>query len=196
MRAEKPLRLMLLPIVPPSAEPMVTPGTLRTAWSSVVAPCDLHQRPVDDDHRLRHVHQVLRPHADRSTRALVWKSSLGREPVTVTGCMVAGAGSARRDSGPAVGASGRDPGRSDRSAAGPWHQRRRAMPTIAVVAGTRTRHVTSPLKRSPARMRRMRVIIMIQCRSENYLQICENAQRLQFTSSADRLRFSLQFLRI
>src|ERR1700710_1417318 len=40
VRAEKPFRLMLLPIVPPSAAPMVRPGTLRSALASEVEPCD------------------------------------------------------------------------------------------------------------------------------------------------------------
>src|SRR6202158_6024230 len=37
VRAEKPRKLMLLPIWPPSAAPMVTPGTLRRASEKEVA---------------------------------------------------------------------------------------------------------------------------------------------------------------
>ena len=39
MRALKPRRLKLLPIDPPSAAPIVIPGTLRKASARLVAPC-------------------------------------------------------------------------------------------------------------------------------------------------------------
>src|SRR5581483_3225227 len=39
VRAEKPRRLMLLPICPPSAAPSVMPGTLRSASDNEFAPC-------------------------------------------------------------------------------------------------------------------------------------------------------------
>src|SRR6266851_9547634 len=90
VRAEKPLMLKLLPIWPPSAAPMVTPGTLRIALLSEVAPCDcisaLLMTTTDCGTSIRsaapsRLIDVL----------VVWKSSLGLEPVTVTGCIVAGA---------------------------------------------------------------------------------------------------------
>jgi hypothetical protein len=96
VRAEKPLRLMLLPIVPPSAEPMVTPGTLRTAWSSVVAACEFISARLMTITVCGTSIRFSAPMRKIDPR-VVWKSSLGREPVTVTGCMVAGA---------AVGAAG------------------------------------------------------------------------------------------
>ncbi len=40
VRAVKPRRLMLLPIWPPSAAPIVMPGTLRNASEKDVAACD------------------------------------------------------------------------------------------------------------------------------------------------------------
>src|ERR1700761_4628162 len=40
VRAEKPRRLMLLPIVPPSAAAMVMPGTLRSASENELTACD------------------------------------------------------------------------------------------------------------------------------------------------------------
>src|SRR5690349_4672994 len=40
VRAEKPRRLMLLPIWPPSAAPIVMPGTLRSASENEFAACD------------------------------------------------------------------------------------------------------------------------------------------------------------
>src|ERR1700761_5765038 len=40
VRAEKPRRLMLLPIWPPSAAPSVTPGTLRSASENELTACE------------------------------------------------------------------------------------------------------------------------------------------------------------
>src|SRR5258708_9660406 len=82
--------LKLLPIVAPSAAPIVMPGTLRMALCKEVAPCDsmsaLLMTTTDWGTSIRsaaprRLIEVL----------VVWKSSLGREPVTVTGCIVAGA---------------------------------------------------------------------------------------------------------
>ena len=90
MRAEKPLMLMLLPMLPPSAAPIVTPGTLRTAELSDVTPWDcisaLLMTTTDCG-------TSIRLGAARRLMVVVVtrKSSLGREPVTVTGCIVAGA---------------------------------------------------------------------------------------------------------
>src|SRR5580698_7194114 len=78
---------MLLPIVPPSAAPSVTPGILRTALCSDVAPCDC-------------INALLMIVIDcgmscgsppRRSRLAGggWKSSLGRVPVTVIGVIVA-----------------------------------------------------------------------------------------------------------
>src|ERR1700738_778842 len=82
--------LKLLPIVPPSAAPIVMPGTLRMALCNEVAPCDsmsaLLMTTTDWGTSIRSA-------APRRLIEVfvVWKSSLGREPVTVTGCIVAGA---------------------------------------------------------------------------------------------------------
>jgi hypothetical protein len=90
VRAEKPSMLKLLPIVPPSAAPMVTPGTLRIALCSEVAPCDcisaLLMTITDCGTSIR----LSAPSRLIEVR-LTWKSSLGRAPVTVTVCMVTGA---------------------------------------------------------------------------------------------------------
>src|SRR5882762_9175362 len=90
VRAEKPLRLMLLPIWPPSAAPMVTPGMLRTALVSEVAPwlCinALLMTMTDCGTSIR-----SGPTRCSDGAAGGAKSSLGRDPVTVTVCMVAGA---------------------------------------------------------------------------------------------------------
>src|SRR5216683_153228 len=90
VRAEKPLMLKLLPIVAPSAAPIVMPGTLRMALCKEVAPCDsisaLLMTTTDCGTSMRS------PAPRRLIEVLVvWKSSLGREPVTVTVCIVAGA---------------------------------------------------------------------------------------------------------
>ncbi len=90
VRAEKPFRLMLLPIVPPSAEPMVTPGTLRSASVNCVAPCDC-MRALSMTTTVCGT-SIRFPAPSRLIDPLVTrKSSLGRDPVTVTGCIVAGA---------------------------------------------------------------------------------------------------------
>src|SRR5437762_14156200 len=90
VRAEKPLRLMLLPIWLPSAAPMVTPGTLRTALVSDLAPwlciSALLMTMTDCGTSIR-----SGPTRCSDGAAGGAKSSLGREPVTVTGCIVAGA---------------------------------------------------------------------------------------------------------
>src|SRR5579883_326966 len=87
VRAEKPLRLMLLPIWLPSAAPMVMPGMLRTAEVSEVAPCDcisaLFTITTDCGTSCTSPPTRLRLGAGGA------KSSLGREPVTVIGVMVA-----------------------------------------------------------------------------------------------------------
>src|SRR4029079_18163571 len=86
VRAEKPLRLMLLPIVPPSAAPIVRPGVLRMALWNEVAPCDcisaLSMMTIDCGmSRISPPNRLIDAGGGR-------KSSLGREPVTVTGVMV------------------------------------------------------------------------------------------------------------
>src|SRR5262245_60736814 len=87
VRAEKPLRLMLLPIVPPSAAPMVRPGTLRTALANEVAACDCISAllTMTTDCGMSRTS----PPARLIETVGVRKSSLGRAPVTVTGAMVA-----------------------------------------------------------------------------------------------------------
>src|SRR5437879_5884915 len=81
---------MLLPIWPPSAAPMVTPGTLRTALVSEVAPwlciSALLMTITDCGTSIRSGPTRC---SDGATGGA--KSSLGRVPVTVTGCIVAGA---------------------------------------------------------------------------------------------------------
>ncbi len=89
VRAEKPLRLMLVPIVPPSAEPMVTPGTLRSAFSIVVAPCDCISARLMTTTVCGTSISSVAPRRLSDPR-VTWKSSLGRPPVTVTGCIVTG----------------------------------------------------------------------------------------------------------
>ena len=81
---------MLLPIAPPSAEPMVTPGTLRTAWSSVVAPCDCISALFTTITVWGTSIRLSAPSLNSDPR-VAWKSPLGRDPVTVTVCIVAGA---------------------------------------------------------------------------------------------------------
>ena len=90
MRAEKPLRLMLLPMVPPSAAPIVTPGTLRSAFSIDVAPCDCISALLMTTTVCGTSISSAAPRRLSEPR-VTWKSSLGRPPVTVTGCIVAGA---------------------------------------------------------------------------------------------------------
>ena len=90
VRAEKPSILMLVPMVPPSAAPTVTPGTLRTAASSVVAACEFIRALLMTTTVCGTSISLSAP-SWNSDGLVVWKSSLGREPVTVTGCMVAGA---------------------------------------------------------------------------------------------------------
>src|SRR5581483_1842562 len=89
VRAEKPLRLMLLPIWLPSAAPMVMPGRLRTAEVSEVAPwlCIRALLITTIDCGMSCGSPPTRCSDDEGGV----KSSLGREPVTVTGAMVAGA---------------------------------------------------------------------------------------------------------
>src|SRR4030088_1498992 len=82
--------LKLLPIVPPSAAPIVTPGTLRIALCNEVAPCEsmsaLLMTTTDCGTSIRSAAPI------RLIEGLVvWKSWRGGEPVTVTGCIVAGA---------------------------------------------------------------------------------------------------------
>src|SRR6187401_3376452 len=92
VRAEKPLRLMLLPIVPPSAAPIVRPGVLRMALWNEVAPCDCISAlsMITIDWGMSRTSVAPRRLIETGGGA---KSSLGREPVTVTGVMVAaGAG--------------------------------------------------------------------------------------------------------
>ena len=82
--------LKLLPIVPPSAAPIVMPGTLRMALCSEVAPCDSISALLMT---ITDCGTSIRSAAPRRLIEVLvtWKSSLGREPVTVTGCIVAGA---------------------------------------------------------------------------------------------------------
>src|SRR5689334_7169511 len=78
---------MLLPIVPPSAAPSVTPGTLRTALCSDVTPCDcingLLMITIDCGMSCTSSPSRLRLGAGGA------KSPLGRAPVTLIGAMVA-----------------------------------------------------------------------------------------------------------
>src|SRR5438105_3446345 len=80
---------MLLPIWPPSAAPMVTPGMLRTALVSDVAPwlciSALLMMMIDCGMSIGSLPTRC---SDGGGGAKSW---LGREPVTVTGCIVAGA---------------------------------------------------------------------------------------------------------
>jgi hypothetical protein len=89
VRAEKPLMLMLLPIVPPSAAPIVMPGTLRMADWNEVAPwlciSALLMMVIDCGMSI-----TLPPTRWIETGGGA-KSSLGRVPVTVTVLSVAGA---------------------------------------------------------------------------------------------------------
>src|SRR5260370_12821675 len=146
--AEKPLMLKLLPIVPPSAAPIVMPGTLRMALGSEVAPCDsisaLLMTTTDCGTSMR---------AAAPRRLIdvlvVWKSSLGRLPVTVTGCMVAGAalGSAGLFSvGGGVGSGGWVFWSGDCWATAPGAK---SKPTRAVFTGTRRAISTPPHNRRP-----------------------------------------------
>src|SRR5436190_243803 len=92
VRAEKPLRLMLVPIWLPSAAPIVMPGMLRTAEPSEVAPCDCMIALLITTTDCGMSRTSVAPSRLRLVGGGA-KSSLGREPVTVTGVMVAaGAG--------------------------------------------------------------------------------------------------------
>src|SRR5207248_972481 len=148
VRAEKPLRLKLLPIWPPSAAPMVTPGTLRMALLSEVAPCDcisaLLMTTTDCGTSIRS------GAPSRLIEVLVtWKSSLGREPVTVTGCMVAAAALGSAGLFSPGGVAGRGgalwSGGCCATTAGATSR-----PTKAVFTGTRRDISTSPNDRRPA----------------------------------------------
>src|SRR5471030_1930935 len=78
---------MLLPIVPPSAAPRVTPGTFFTALCSEVTPCDcisaLLMMVIDCGM------SCGSPPSRSRDAGGGWKSSLGRVPVTVVVCIVA-----------------------------------------------------------------------------------------------------------
>src|SRR6185312_4126496 len=78
---------MLLPIVPPSAAPSVTPGTLRTALCSDVTPCDCISGrlmiTIDCGRSCTLSPSRLRLGAGGA------KSPLGLAPVTLIGDMVA-----------------------------------------------------------------------------------------------------------
>src|SRR5262249_41883458 len=82
--------LMLLPIVPPSAAPSVTPGTFLIALWNDVAPwlciSALSMTMTDCGTSM-----MLEPTRCSDGADGGRKSSLGRVPVTVTGCIVAGA---------------------------------------------------------------------------------------------------------
>src|SRR3954468_7001855 len=86
VRAENPLRLMLLPIVPPSAAPRVRPGVLRMALWNEVAPCDCINAllMMTTDWGMSRISPPNRL-IDAGGGA---KSSLGRALVTVTGVIV------------------------------------------------------------------------------------------------------------
>src|SRR5215813_1724552 len=171
MPSRKPSMLKLLPIVPPSAAPMVTPGTLRMALCSEVAPCDCISALL-----------ITMTDCGTSIRSgapmrlidvrLTWKSSLGRAPVTVTGCMVTGAalGSAGLFSVGGVAGSLGGAGWSGGCCATAAGATRK--PIKAVFTGL-VRVIRTPPRHPPARFhgRRMRVIIMNSRESENYLQI-------------------------
>ena len=149
VRAEKPFRLMLVPMVPPSAEPMVTPGTLRSAFSIVVAPCDCISARLITTTVCGTSISSAAPMRLIEPR-VTWKSSLGRLPVTVTVCIVAGAavGSAGLFSvGGGVGS-----GAWAFWSGGCWAiaPGAKSKPTKAVFAGTLRTIFNSP-KQSPAR---------------------------------------------
>src|SRR5882757_7017444 len=141
--------LKLLPMVPPSAAPIVIPGTLRMALCNEVAPCDsisaLLMTTIDCGTSIRsaaprRLIEVL----------VVWKSSLGLEPVTVTGCIVAGAavGSAGLFSlGGGVGFGAWAFWSGDCWAIAPGAK---SKPTRAVFTGTQ-RAISTPPKQSPTR---------------------------------------------
>src|SRR4029453_5127782 len=171
VRAAKPLRLMLWPMVPPSAEAIVAPGRLRTAWSSVVAACEFISARLMTITVCGTSIRFSAPMRKIDPR-VVWKSSLGREPVTVTGCMVAGA---------VVGPEGFWSGGGG-VGAGPWAfwsgaccaiaPEANSRPAMAVVAERVRVTSTSPQStHSPTAIQGMGVIITTLKGSENYLQI-------------------------
>src|ERR1700722_5364005 len=149
----------LLPMVPPSAAPIVMPGTLRMARCNEVEPCDsisaLLMTTTDCG-------TSIRSEAPRRLieTLLVWKSSLGREPVTVTGCMVAGAalGSAGLFSvGGGVGSGAWEFWSGGCCAIAPGAK---SNPTKAVFTGTR-RAISTPPRQLRPDGRQLRIIIMI-----------------------------------